>query len=124
MQLKACVRDAKWRRMACWGLLIAATGWVACGKGNSGDPLGLGPGAGGDGGSSPSLDLGDFEELGSGVAGIVGRGVSGGPSAPGAGGAAHILRVGRAPPAPAGWVTVDQRHGRWPPRLLRAPARA
>src|SRR5258707_14147000 len=77
MQLKACVRDAKWRRMACWGLLIAATGWVACGKGNSGDPLGLGPGAGGDGGSSPSLDLGDFEELGSGVAGVFGVAVSG-----------------------------------------------
>src|SRR5260370_38796157 len=98
MQLKACVRDAKWRRMACWGLLIAATGWVACGKGNSGDPLGLGPGAGGDGGSSPSLDLGDFEELGSGVAGIVGRVGFGAEACPGGGGARPTRGGGRARP--------------------------
>src|SRR5260370_24820722 len=95
MQLKACVRDAKWRRMACWGLLIAATGWVACGKGNSGDPLGLGPGAGGDGGSSPSLDLGDFEELGSGVAVVFGWGASGGRGTPSARAPLHSARSGR-----------------------------
>src|SRR5258707_9934806 len=105
MQLKACVRDAKWRRMACWGLLIAATGWVACGKGNSGDPLGLGPGAGGDGGSSPSLDLGDFEELGSGVAGLCGRGVFGGAAATAAGRARpNVGGRSATTPAPA-WVS-------------------
>ncbi len=118
MQLKACVRDAKWRRMACWGLLIAATGWVACGKGNSGDPLGLGPGAGGDGGSSPSLDLGDFEELGSGVAVIVGRVVSGAESTTVAGATVHIVGGDRATTDADGWFTIENVNGRGPVVLI------
>ncbi len=116
MQLKAWMRDAGLWRLAGCGLLIAATSFMACGKGGPGDPLGLGSGA--DGGSDPPLDLGDFEGLGNGAAVIVGRVISGPESAPVAGATVHVSGGSSATTDADGWFTVDNVTGRGPVVLI------
>jgi hypothetical protein len=112
MQLKACVRSGRLSKLAGCGLLITAMSGVGCGKGAPGDPLGLGPPSVDGGESRPSLDLGDFEELGNGAAVIVGRVVSGPESAPVAGATVHVSGGSSTTTDADGWFTVENVAGR------------